>query len=87
MAQSIVLARSGNAAPSSARRGPSHWRKGEGSRPAANDTIKNGVYQDFGTYVRTIPTRWSGIRSSRVNNMDAVIAKSFEELIALGQYR
>jgi hypothetical protein len=46
-------------------------------KPAANDTIKNGVYQDFGTYVRTIPTRWSDIRASRVNNLDAVIAKSF----------
>jgi len=45
--------------------------------PAANDTIKNGVYQDFGAYVRTIPTRWSDVRASRVNNLDAVIAKNF----------
>ena len=45
--------------------------------PASNDTIKNGVYQDFGTYVRTIPTRWSDVRASRVNNLDAVIAKVF----------
>jgi hypothetical protein len=46
-------------------------------QPAANDTIKNGVYQDFGAYVRTIPTRWSGVRASRVNNLDAVISKVF----------
>jgi hypothetical protein len=46
-------------------------------KPAANDTIKNGVYQDFGTYVRTIPTRWSDVRASRVNNLDGVISKAF----------
>jgi hypothetical protein len=45
--------------------------------PAASDTIKNGVYQDFATYVRTIPTRWSNVRSDRVNNLDAVISKTF----------
>jgi hypothetical protein len=45
--------------------------------PLANDTIKNGVYQDFGTYVRTIPTRWSDVRAGGVNNLDAVIAKNF----------
>jgi hypothetical protein len=45
--------------------------------PAASDSIKNGVYQDFGTYVRTIPTNWGDVRSSRVNNVDAIIAKSF----------
>lgn len=46
-------------------------------KPAASDTIKNGVYQDFGTYVRTIPTRWADVRASRVNNLDAVISKVF----------
>lgn len=46
-------------------------------KPAANDTIKNGVYQDFGTYVRTIPTRWASVRADRVNNLDSVITKSF----------
>ncbi len=46
-------------------------------KPAANDSIKNGVYQDFATYVRSIPSRWSDIRSSRVNNVDAVISKTF----------
>jgi len=46
-------------------------------QPAATDSIKNGVYQDFGTYVRTIPTRWSHIRASRVNNLDGIVSKSF----------
>lgn len=57
-------------------------------KPAANDTIKNGVYQDFGTYVRTIPTRWADIRASRVNNLDGVISKTFSvrERVRL-QYR
>jgi len=46
-------------------------------KPAPGDSIKNGVYQEFGAYVRTIPTRWSDVRSSRVNNVDAVISKNF----------
>ena len=46
-------------------------------KPAASDSIKNGVYQDFGTYVRTIPTRWSSVRADRMNNFDAVVSKSF----------
>jgi len=56
--------------------------------PSASDTARNGVYQDFATYVRTIPTRWADVRSSRVNNLDAVIAKSFKihEQVKL-QYR
>ncbi len=35
------------------------------------------MYQDFGTYVRTIPTRCSDIRASWVNNLDAIISKTF----------
>ncbi len=47
-------------------------------RPSSSfDSARNGVYQDFGTYVRTIPTRWSDIRASRVNNVDAVVSKTF----------
>ena len=46
-------------------------------KPATGDTIKNGVYQDFGAYVRSIPTRWADVRASRVNNLDAVVAKTF----------
>jgi hypothetical protein len=45
--------------------------------PSATDATKNGVYQDFASYVRTIPTRWRDIRSSRVNNVDTIISKTF----------
>ena len=45
--------------------------------PSASDTARNGVYQDFASYVRDIPTRWADVRASRVNNLDAVIAKNF----------
>ena len=46
-------------------------------KPDPSDSIKNGVYQDFGTYVRSIPTRWADIRASRVNNLDGVVSKNF----------
>jgi hypothetical protein len=45
--------------------------------PPSGDTAKNGVYQDFATYIRNYPTRWGDVRASRVNNVDAVIAKTF----------
>jgi hypothetical protein len=45
-------------------------------RPAAGDSIKNGVYQDFATNVRTFPTRWGSVRASRVNNVDAGLYKN-----------
>ncbi len=57
-------------------------------KPAANDTIKNGVYQDFGTYVRTIPTRWSNVRASRTNELNLGIYKNFKKAERLKiQYR
>ena len=46
-------------------------------KPAASDTTKNGVYQDFATYIRNYPTRWGNVRASRTNNVDAVISKNF----------
>jgi hypothetical protein len=46
-------------------------------KPAPGDTITNGVYQDFASYIRNYPTRWSNVRVSRVNNLDAVISKNF----------
>jgi hypothetical protein len=57
-------------------------------KPAPSDSIKNGVYQDFAAYIRNYPTRWSDVRASRVNNVDAVISKNFSirEKIRL-QYR
>jgi hypothetical protein len=45
-------------------------------KPATSDTIKNGVYQDFGTNVRTWPTRWGSVRASRVNNVDLGLYKN-----------
>ena len=45
-------------------------------KPAASDSIKNGVYQDFATNVRTWPTRWGSVRASRVNNVDAGLYKN-----------
>ena len=44
--------------------------------PKAGDTIKNGVYQEFGTYVRNYPTRWGSVRASRVNNVDLGLYKN-----------
>ena len=45
-------------------------------KPAANDTARNGVYQDFGTIIRTHPTRWANVRASRVNNLDVGLYKN-----------
>jgi len=57
-------------------------------KPSATDTARNGVYQDFASYVRTIPTRWGDVRASRTNNVDAVVSKtvSIREKVRL-QYR
>ena len=46
-------------------------------QPAAGDTIKNGVYQDFASFVRSYPTRWNDVRAPGVNNLDAGIYKNF----------
>jgi hypothetical protein len=46
--------------------------------PAPSDKIKNGVYQDFNNFVQTYPTRWGNVRSSRVNEADIGIYKSFK---------
>jgi len=50
---------------------------GYGYVPAASDSIKNGVYQDFGTYVRNYPTRWGSVRASRVNEFNLGLFKNF----------
>jgi hypothetical protein len=50
---------------------------GAGYKPAATDSIKNGVYQDFATYIRNYPTRWNDVRASRTNNLDLGIYKNF----------
>ncbi|RPI26848.1 MAG: hypothetical protein EHM61_10450 [Acidobacteria bacterium] len=46
-------------------------------KPAANDSIKNGVYQDFATNIRTFPTRWGNVRASRTNELNMGIYKNF----------
>jgi hypothetical protein len=47
-------------------------------QPASTDTIKNGVYQDFNNWVQTFPSRWGSVRTSRVNDVDIGIYKSFK---------
>jgi hypothetical protein len=50
---------------------------GANYKPAAGDTIKNGVYQDFAANIRTFPTRWADVRASRTNNLDMGVYKNF----------
>lgn len=45
-------------------------------KPAAGDTIKNGVYQDFANFVRTYPTRWGNVRADGVNEANIGLYKS-----------
>ena len=45
--------------------------------PAPGDSTKNGVYQDFATYIRNYPTRWSDVRASRVNELNLGLYKNF----------
>jgi hypothetical protein len=46
-------------------------------KPATGDTIKNGVYQDFANWVRTVPTAWSHVRGDRVNELNLGMYKNF----------
>ncbi len=50
---------------------------GASYKPAAGDTIRNGVYQDFGNYERNYPTRWGSVRASRVNELNLGIYKNW----------
>ncbi|HEV2484699.1 MAG TPA: carboxypeptidase regulatory-like domain-containing protein [Terracidiphilus sp.] len=45
--------------------------------PSPKDTIKNGVYQDFATYIRNYPTRWGNIRQQGVSELSLGLNKSF----------
>ncbi len=45
--------------------------------PAPGDSARNGVYQDFATYIRNYPTRWSDVRASRVNELNLGMYKNF----------
>jgi len=61
---------------------------GYGYKPAAGDTIRNGVYQDFGAYVRNYPTRWGSVRASRVNELNLGIYKNWRPIERMRlQYR
>lgn len=42
-----------------------------------NPDPKNGVYADFGNFVRRYPTRWANVRASRVNELNLGIYKNF----------
>ncbi len=46
--------------------------------PLPSDNIKNGVYQDFASWIRTIPTDWRDVRTSRVDEMNLGIFKNFQ---------
>jgi hypothetical protein len=50
---------------------------GAGYKPPASDTIRNGVYQDFATYIRNYPTRWGNIRQQGVSELAVGAYKNF----------
>ena len=50
---------------------------GAGYKPAKGDTIRNGVYQDFATYIRNYPTRWGNIRQQGVSELVMGLYKNF----------
>ncbi|MBV9082524.1 MAG: TonB-dependent receptor, partial [Acidobacteriaceae bacterium] len=50
-------------------------------KPTAADLaagIHNGVYQDFATYVRRIPTRWGDVREPGINEFNVGLYKNFK---------
>lgn len=50
---------------------------GSGYTPPKGDTIRNGVYQDFATYIRNYPTRWGNIRQQGVSELVMGLYKNF----------
>lgn len=51
---------------------------GANYQPASpDDAVQNGVYKDFGDFVRRYPTRWGNVRASRVNEVNLGIFKNF----------
>lgn len=50
---------------------------GAAYKPAKGDTIRNGVYQDFATYIRNYPTRWGNIRQQGVSELVMGLYKNF----------
>src|SRR5262249_28420977 len=45
--------------------------------PTLASDPRNGVYNDFGNYLRRYPTRWANVRASRVNNLTLGLYKNF----------
>ncbi|MEN6602415.1 MAG: carboxypeptidase regulatory-like domain-containing protein [Bryobacteraceae bacterium] len=45
--------------------------------PQTSSDPKNGVYADFGNYLRRYPTRWANVRESRVNELNFGLFKNF----------
>jgi hypothetical protein len=54
-----------------------HSMPGANYKPQTAADPRNGVYADFGNYVRRYPTRWANVRSSRVNELNLGIFKNF----------
>jgi outer membrane receptor protein involved in Fe transport len=50
---------------------------GANYKPSGPNDPRNGVYADFGNYVRRYPTRWANVRASRVNVLNLGIYKNF----------
>jgi hypothetical protein len=51
---------------------------GAGFKPQSSSDPKNGVYADFGNFVRRYPTRWANARASRVNEFNFGLFKTFK---------
>lgn len=49
---------------------------GASFKPSSSSDPKNGVYADFGNYVRRYPTRWANARASRVNELNLGLFKN-----------
>ena len=54
-----------------------HSMPGASYKPKTSSDPKNGVYADFGNYLRDHPTRWGNARSSRVNELNFGLFKNF----------
>src|SRR5262249_40295041 len=54
-----------------------HNLPGADYKPSGTTGPRNGVYADFGNFVRRYPTRWANVRESRVNNLILGIYKNF----------
>jgi hypothetical protein len=55
-----------------------HSMPGANYKPRTSNDPKNGVYANFGNYVRRYPTRWANVRNSRVNELNLGIYKNFQ---------